>query len=493
MRGGGVTIIFFLNFYRLGGICMAQVPAAVFRKYDIRGTAVGADAQLTPRLARLVGQAYGTYVRRELGLKQVFVGGDNRETTPALQQAIIEGVASTGLKVTDVGAVLTPTVYFASASHESAGGIMVTGSHLNTQYNGIKMAYGHLALADQQIQDLRKLIEADDFESGDGQVVHDAEMIHRHMKIIQGKVTMGDRKLKVVVDAGNGLSGTYVPPVMEALGVDVICLFCEPDGTFPNHLPNPEDPELTKDLEAAVVMHKADFGIGFDGDADRCGLIDEHGHHVAADRLLALLARDLLTRMPGAAVVFDVKSSQVLPDIIRESGGQPVMWKAGHSLMKQKISELGAPIGGEVSGHLFIGEDYYGFDDAPLVALKVLELFSKTGKSLGEMLAELPSMPATPEIIMSAPDDVKFKIIDAVRDKLQDRYEVITVDGARAIFENGWGLVRASNTQPAITMRFEARTREQLVEYMRRFDALLNDYPAVDRSELHKQIGVFSR
>jgi phosphomannomutase/phosphoglucomutase len=279
---------------------------------------------------------------------------------------------------------------------------------------------------------------------------------------------------------------------MEDLGVEVICLFCEPDGTFPNHLPNPEDPELTKDLEAAVVAHKADFGIAFDGDADRCGLIDEHGHHVAADRLLALLARDLLTRMPGAKVVFDVKSSQVLPDIIRQSGGEPVMWKSGHSLMKMKMTEIGAPIGGEVSGHLFLGENYYGFDDAPLVALKVLELFSKNDKSLSQALSEMPTLLATPEIIMTAPDDVKFKIIDSVRDKLQDRYEVVTVDGARAIFEDGWGLVRASNTQPAITMRFEAHTRAQLVEYMKRFEALLDDYPQVELNKLQTQIDAFS-
>lgn len=470
---------------------MAQVPTAVFRKYDIRGTAVGDDVQLTPAFATLVGKAYGTYVQRNLGVKQVFVGGDNRLSTGALKSGVIAGVLSTGLKVTDIGEVMTPTVYFASAANADAGGIMITGSHLTTKYNGIKMAYGKLALAGEQIQDLLKLIQSDDFEVGDGESVQDFDMVHKHMDAIKTKVSMGERKLKVVVDAGNGLSGTYAPPVMEALGVDVICLFCEPDGTFPNHLPNPEDPELTKDLEAAVVKHNADFGIGFDGDADRCGLIDDHGHHVAADRLLALLARDLLKRHPGTPVVFDVKSSQVLPDLIRESGGEPVMWKSGHSLMKQKMNELGALIGGEVSGHMFIGEDYYGFDDAPLVALKVLELVSKTDKTLSELLGELPSMPATPEIIMSAPDDVKFKIIDSVRDKLQDQFEVVTVDGARAIFENGWGLVRPSNTQPAITMRFEARTNAQLAEYMERFDALLDDYPQVDRAELRKQISRF--
>ncbi len=472
---------------------MAQVPTAVFRKYDIRGTVEGDDAQLTPDLALLVGKAYGTYVQRELDIEQVFIGGDNRLSTPALKSAVIEGVVSTGLKVTDIGEVMTPTVYFASSAHENAGGIMITGSHLTTRYNGIKMASGRLALAGEQIQTLLNLIQTDDFEAAQGQLVKDFNMVRKHMAVIQSKVSMGERKLKVVVDAGNGLSGAFVPPVMEALGVEVVCLFCEPDGTFPNHLPNPEDPELTKDLEAAVVKHGADFGIGFDGDADRCGVIDEHGHHVAADRLLALLARDLLTRHPGTPVVFDVKSSQVLPDIIKASGGEPIMWKSGHSLMKQKMAEVGALIGGEVSGHLFIGEDYYGFDDAPLVALKVLELCSKTDKTLSEMLAEIPLIPATPEIIMSAPDDVKFTIIDAISDTLKDRYTVNTVDGVRATFEGGWGLVRASNTQPAITMRFEARTRPLLVEYMRLLDAILAQYPAVDRSELQKQIESFSR
>jgi len=471
---------------------MAHVPPEIFRKYDIRGTVTGPDAQLTPDVARLVGQAYGTYVQRELGLTQVFVGGDNRASTPPLMDAVIEGLLSTGLRVTDIGPVLTPTVYFASASHDYAGGIMITGSHLTTQYNGIKMAYGRLALADEQIQELLHLIQADDFLRSQGELSRDYHMIHTHMAAIQSKVTLGDRKLRVVVDAGNGLSGMYVPPVMQACGVEVICLFCEPDGSFPNHLPNPEDPELTKDLEAAVIAHKADLGIGFDGDADRCGIIDDRGRHVAADRLLALLARDLLTRMPGAKIVFDVKASQMLPEVIRASGGEPVMWKSGHSLMKAKMAEIGAPLGGEVSGHLFIGEDYYGFDDAPLVALKVLELLSKTDQAVSTMLDDLPQLVATPEIIMRAPDDVKFRIIDAVRDRLQDRYEVVTVDGARAIFENGWGLVRASNTQPAITMRFEAHTRQQLVEYMKRFNALLDDYPQVDRTKLLQQIEAYS-
>ena len=274
------------------------------------------------------------------------------------------------MPVTDIGEVLTPTVYFASASFAGAGaGVMVTGSHLDTRYNGIKMAYGKLALAGEQIQDLLRIIDERSFVQGPESIERDSDMIHKHMAAIQSKVSMA-KPLKVVLDAGNGLSGTYVPPVLRALGLEVECLYCEPDGTFPNHLPNPEDPEMTRDLEAKVVELGADLGLAFDGDSDRCGFIDNHGHHIAADRLLALLARDLLSRHPGTPIVFDVKASQALPDEITRYGGEPVMWKSGHSLMKQKMNEIGSLLGGEVSGHLFIGEDYYGFDDAPLVALE---------------------------------------------------------------------------------------------------------------------------
>jgi len=471
---------------------MATVPSNIFRKYDIRGVAVGDDAQLTPEVAELVGKAYGTYVQSAFSIQQVFVGGDNRLSTDALKSAVINGLASTGIGVVDIGGVMTPTVYFASASNENSGGIMITGSHLDTQYNGIKMAYGKLALAGEQIQALLKMIESGDFKTGDRNVSQDLDMINHHMETIKGKVSLGDRKLKVVVDSGNGLSGAFVPPVIAALGVEVECLFCEPDGTFPNHLPNPEDPELTKDLEAKVIETGADLGIGFDGDADRCGLIDNHGHHVAADRLIAMLARDLMTRHPGSKVVFDVKASQVLPDEIREYGGEPIMWKSGHSLMKQKINEVGALLGGEVSGHIFIGEDYYGFDDAPLVALKAIEILSKSEKTISEILDEMPKLLATPEIILSAPDDKKFGIIDAITEKFQTDYEVVTVDGARVLFEDGWGLVRASNTQPAITLRFEAHKNETIVQYMQMFDEILAGYTEIDRAKLTAQIEKFS-
>lgn len=467
---------------------MPAVNTTVFRKYDIRGTAGMPDAQLTPELARLVGAALGTYLPIHFQTEVVYVGQDNRLSSAPLKEGMIKGLASTGMRVVDVGPVLTPTVYFACASYgDKGGGVMITGSHLDTRYNGIKMAYGSLALADQQIQDLLQIIQNDAFKVGEGKVEQDFDMINRHMAAIQSKVKIS-RPLKVVMDSGNGLSGTYVPSVLQALGLDVTCMYCESDGTYPNHLPNPEDPEMTVELEKKVVELGADLGLAFDGDSDRCGFIDNHGHHIAADRLLALLARDLLSRQPGAYVVFDVKSSQALPDYITKYGGKPYMWKSGHSLMKAKMRELHSPLGGEVSGHLFIGENYFGFDDAPLVALKTLEIIANSGKTIGELFDEVPKLMATPEIIMSAPDNIKFQIIDEIRDALQANYEVVTVDGARAIFEGGWGLVRSSNTQPAITMRFEAYKQADLVTYMKRFRALLDTHPEVDATKLDEQI-----
>ena len=471
---------------------MTQVNTTIFRKYDIRGTVTGDNPQLTPDLARLVGRALGTYLPMTFGTDRMFVGMDNRLTSPPLQQALMEGVASTGLNVTDIGAVLTPTVYFASASYHGVGaGVMITGSHLTTQYNGIKMAYGSQALADQQIQDLLKIIQEDAFAVGGGLIDSDYDMINRHMAAIQGKVKMA-RPLKVVLDAGNGLSGTYVPTVLRNLGIEVECLYCESDGTYPNHLPNPEDPSTTHDLEAKVIEIGADLGLAFDGDSDRCGFIDEHGHHIAADRLLALLARDLLSRHPGSSIVFDVKASQALPDEIRKYGGVPVMWKTGHSLMKRKMHEIGSPLGGEVSGHLFIGEDYYGFDDAPLVALKALQIFSQTDKTVSELFDEIPKLVATPEIILSAPDNVKFAIIEEITQELSGKYEVVTLDGVRAMFPNGWGVVRASNTQPAVTLRFEAYTAPDLLEYMGIFKALLDKHPEIKQDEFLAQMAKFS-
>jgi phosphomannomutase/phosphoglucomutase len=473
---------------------MTHVPAQIFRQYDIRGMVTGMNPQITPELARLVGKGYGTYMQRTFQTDRVFVGSDNRLTSPPIKAGLIEGILSTGLNVTDIGQVMTPTVYYASAQYGArGGGVQITGSHLTLEYNGIKMAYDRFALYGDQIQAILKSIQEDDYEVGRGTLDHDPDMVSRHLQTIASKVKLGPRKLRVVLDAGNSLSGLYMQPVYEQLGVEVICLYCEPDGTFPNHLPNPEDPTTTKDLERLVIETGADLGIAFDGDADRCGIIDEHGHHIAADRLLALLARDMLDRVPGATVVFDVKASQALFDEIRGHRGVPLMWKTGHSVMKAKMAEVGSPLGGEVSGHIFIGEDYYGFDDAPLVSLKVLDIFSKTDQSVSAVFDTIPKLVATPEIILPAPDDMKFNAIAELQDYFRAKYEVVDIDGARVMFEDGWGLVRASNTQPAITLRFEARTRPQIVEYMTYFDRQLAAYPQIDRARLQAQIAAFSR
>ena len=470
-----------------------RLDPSIFRAYDIRGTVTGRDPQITTALAERVGRALGSILPRDYGSEMVYVGCDNRPSSAGLRSAMIAGIVATGLDVTDIGEVLTPTVYFASASHGPAGaGVMITGSHLDVRYNGIKMAYGPLAMAGQQILDLLDLIRRDDFASGSGRVTRDFDMIRRHMATIQGKVRMA-RPLTVVLDAGNGLSGTWVPPVLRALGLKVHCLYCDSDGTYPNHLPNPEDPEMTRDLEALVIEKGADVGLAFDGDADRAGFIDERGHHVAADRLLALLARDLLQRQPGATVVFDVKVTQTLPELITRYGGVPLMWRTGHSLMKQKMHEVGSPLGGEVSGHLFTGEDYFGFDDAPLIALKALQIFAAADRPVSALFDDIPYLPATPEIVLSAPDDQKFRIIQEIRDELARDYEVVDIDGVRAKFEHGWGLVRASNTQPAITLRFEAQERAQVADYISRYKALLDRYPAVDQGKLLVQLQAFSQ
>lgn len=471
---------------------MTAIDTSIFRKYDIRGVATGDNPQLTPDLARLVGKALGTYLPENYGTERVFVGSDNRLTSEPLRKAMIEGLLSTGMDVTDIGEVITPTVYFAAASYgDNGAGVQITGSHLNTEYNGIKMAYGKLALSGEQIQDLLKIVQSGEFAEGDGNLDTDYDMIKQHMRTIASKVNFG-RKLKIVLDAGNGLVGAYMPEVLTDLGMEVVCLYCEPDGTFPNHLPNPEDPEMTKELEKKVIEENADLGLAFDGDSDRCGFIDEHGHHLAADKLLAVLARDMLKRLPGTPIVFDVKASQALPNEIREAGGKPVMWKSGHSLMKKKMNEIGSLLGGEVSGHIFIGEEYYGFDDAPLVALKAIEIFSHSDKTVSEIFGDFPDLVATPEIILKAPDDVKFGIIDEINEALSEKYEVVTVDGARAVFEHGWGLVRASNTQPAITLRFEAHTREQIVEYMKLFKAQLDKHPEIDQTKFVQQLESFA-
>lgn len=457
---------------------LGSVNPAIFRAYDIRGK-VGID--LTPAVAELIGKGYGTYMRRK-GSVEMIVGHDNRPSSESLTRSLMAGMMSTGCRITYIGTSLSPIVYFTIPNTGRDGGVMVTGSHLSQEYNGFKLCEGSLTLADEEIQEIRRIVVDGDFVQGKGLVQEDRSLANTYVDALASRFRL-ERRLKVVIDAGNGLAGIYALPILHRMHVDVVPLYCDPDGTFPNHLPNPEDAKTLEVLAETVIREKADLGIAYDGDADRMGIIDEKANSISADRILLLLARDVLSRHPGSKVIFDVKSSQVLFDDIRLHGGVPIMWKSGHSLMKRKMKEEGAIIGGEISGHLFFAEEYYGIDDGIYASCRALEIVSKSAKSVSEIYAEIPKMVATPEIIMPCPDAEKFRVVDEVRANLQREYghdRVINIDGARVIFEHGWALIRASNTHGALTFRFEAETSEALKAYVSAIHRELEQYAFLD-------------
>ncbi|PYM29943.1 MAG: phosphomannomutase [Candidatus Rokuibacteriota bacterium] len=447
----------------------------VFRAYDVRGL-VGSD--ITPDVFRLVGSAYGTLIRRNGG-RRIAVGQDNRRSSDALKAAFVEGVLATGLDVVDIGLVPTPILYFATAHWKLDGGANVTGSHNPIEYNGVKMVHpGAAPLTEEEIQRLRGLAERKDFERGRGTLA--ARSPREDYFATVSRLVKPARRLKVVVDAGNGVAGLYAPDLLRRIGCEIVELHCESDGSFPNHLPDPEDAENVVDLQARVVEVGADLGVAYDGDADRVGIIDERGARHEADLILILLARDLLARYPGAKVVFDVKSSQSLVEDIRAHGGTPVMWKTGHSHLKRKMREDGILLGGEVSGHMFFAEDYYGVDDGILASCKVIEIAARAAEPVSRLFASVPHLRATPELKAPCPDAEKFRIIEEIARDLKRRYETIDIDGARVLFPGGgWGLVRASNTNPYLTLRFEARTDAEIAEMKRVIYDTLRRYPFV--------------
>ncbi len=459
-----------------------SVSPKIFKKYDIRGQAEGAAAVITPAAARLIGQAFGTHLQRVEGVQTAVVGRDNRRTSAELAAAAADGLAASGCQVWDIGLVSTPVVYWAAAQRGNVGGLMVTGSHLSPDQNGFKLSVGARNIFGDGLQALRQMIEARDLAVGAGAVAADTDAARRYLDDLARRVPAG-RPLQVVVDAGNGTAGLFAPALLPRWGHNVLaCLFCEPDGRYPNHQPDPQEPKNMQALAAAVRAHDADIGIAFDGDADRMGAVDERGDLIPADRVLALLARDLLTRQPGAAVVADVLSSQALFDAVAAAGGQPVMWISGHSLVKAKMAELGAPLGGEMSGHIFMGEDYFGFDDAYLAAGRLLALLAASGWPLSALNAELPHYFSTPEYRPRCPDEDKAIVIDGVRAALaghHDVEQVVDVDGVRIQFARGWGLLRASNTEPALSLRFEGLTEADALDYRDRFFAALRAYPQV--------------
>jgi phosphomannomutase/phosphoglucomutase len=437
---------------------VAAVASEIFRAYDVRGV-VGKD--LTAREAELVGLALGTMVRRSGG-QRVLVGRDGRLSGPELSEALIKGIRASGCTAVTAGMLPTPAFYFGLHHLDVDGGIQVTGSHNPPEYNGFKVCLGTKTIFGDDIQKLRHMIESDDLEQGAGGV-ETTELIEPYMSMIRERVSLA-RPLRIAVDAGNGVAGPIAPRLYRDLGCEVVELFCDVDGTFPNHHPDPTLEEAVVDLQRVVTEKGLDLGLGFDGDADRVGIIDASGEIVWGDRLTIVLARDLLERQPGAAVICDVKCSQVVMTDIAQRGGRPVMWKTGHSLIKQKMREEDALLAGEMSGHLFFGENFFGHDDAIYAGAKLLEILSRSEGSFADLLADLPPSHTTPEIRRDSTEAAKFEICDRLRDELAAELDVLDIDGVRANYEGGWGLARPSNTQPAIVLRFEADSAERLAE-----------------------------
>jgi phosphomannomutase / phosphoglucomutase len=430
----------------------------IFREYDIRGV-VGKD--LTPEGVRLLGQGFGTHMVN-LGQTNLVVGRDGRLSSTPFKEALIKGLLSTGCQVTDIGVCPTPVYYFAIFHLKKDGGAMITGSHNPPEFNGFKVSVGKSTIFGEQIQDLRQLIEGGMFASGEGKLSR-RKVIKAYQDYVKKNVHL-ERKLRVVIDAGNGTGGVVAGPLLRSLGCEVEELYCEMDGHFPNHFPDPTIPEHLRDLIQRVRDTKADVGIGYDGDADRIGVVDDRGNILWGDQLMILFARDILEVQKGATFVAEVKCSQNLFNEIQRHGGRAIMWKTGHSLIKDKIKEEKAVLGAEMSGHVFFADRYFGYDDAIYASCRLVELLSKTDRRLSQLLEDVPRTFITPEIRMDCPDEIKFQVVEKVKEELRKEYPIIDVDGVRVQFGDGWGLVRASNTQPVLVLRFEAPTEDRLQE-----------------------------
>jgi phosphomannomutase/phosphoglucomutase len=429
----------------------------IFREYDIRGI-VG--EQLTDKTVATLGRAIGTFYQRN-GARRIAIGFDARQSSPGFCELIGEGLRFSGCDTLSVGMVPTPVLYHTVFTRNVDGGVMITGSHNPPDHNGFKICLGKDALFGEQIREIRDIAAAGEFSAGAGFAAESA-VLEEYCRDIVSRTRMGDGKLKIVVDAGNGMGGVTAVPVFRELGVDLIELYTEPDSAFPNHHPDPSVEENLQDLIGAVRLHSADAGIAFDGDGDRIGVVDETGRVIWGDELMILLSRSVLTERPGAAIIAEVKCSQTLFDEIAKSGGRPIMWKAGHSLIKAKMKEENAALAGEMSGHIFFADRFYGFDDAAYAGARLIEILSGSDLPLSALLADIPQTHSTPEIRIDCPDDIKFKVIRDVTEIFSRDHEVITIDGARIRFDEGWGLARPSNTQAIIVLRFEAGSEDAL-------------------------------
>ena len=445
----------------------------IFREYDIRGM-VGKD--LTPDVVREIGRGYGTMMRN-LGKRHVTVGRDNRLSSKDFRDAIVEGILSTGIDVTDCGLIPTPLLYFSLFHLPVDGGVQITGSHNPPEFNGFKLGVGKTTIHGKEIQHVREIIESGKLSQGKG-TLKEYDIITPYLEMVKSKIKL-NKKLKVVIDGGNGTSGLIAPKLLRDLGCEVTELYCNLDGNFPNHFPDPTVVKNLTDLIKKVKDEKADVGIGYDGDADRIGVVDNDGNIIWGDQLMIIFARDILKRKKGAKVVFEVKCSQNLGNDIKKHGGIPIMWAAGHSLIKDKMLKENAEFGGEMSGHIFFKDGYFGFDDAIYASLRLLLILSNTNQKITEMLADVPKTFTTPEIRVDCPDEEKFEIVKKITSDFKKEYDVIDIDGARVIFNGGWGLIRASNTQPVLVVRFEAETEKKLEDFKKILYQRLNKFPAL--------------
>jgi phosphomannomutase/phosphoglucomutase len=431
----------------------------IFREYDIRGI-VGRD--LTDETVALLACAIGTFFNRS-GARRIAIGYDARESSPRFCELLTQGFNASGCDVVLIGRVPTPVLYHTVFTKEVDGGVMITGSHNPADHNGFKICLGKQTLFGAQIQEIKRVALSGEFSGGAGKC-ETIEVLADYEADILSRIDLGTRKLKAIVDGGNGMGGVTAVPVYENLGVELVKLFTEPDSNFPNHHPDPTVTENLQDCIRAVKESNADLGIAFDGDGDRIGLVDETGRIIWGDELMILLSREILKENPGATIIAEVKCSQNLFDDIAAHGGTPIMWKAGHSIIKSKMKETGAALAGEMSGHIFFADRFYGFDDATYAGARVLEILSKTDQTLSELLADLPETFSTPELRVDCADERKFAVVARIAEEFAATNEVIRVDGARIIFEGGWGLVRASNTQAILVLRFEADTEENLAK-----------------------------
>lgn len=449
---------------------------SIFREYDIRAVV---DVDLTDEEVTTLGQAFGTFLR-DRQVTSAVLGWDSRASSPRWRDRMTEGLIKTGIHVIDIGQVTTPIFYFARIHFDQPAGVMITASHNPAEFNGFKLAYGPATIYGEDIQEVRRIMERGEFAEGRGSRT-EANPVPAYLTMLKEKIRLGPRRPKVVVDCGNGTPSLFAQDVMKAFGVEAIPLYCTPDPTFPHHHPDPVVAKNLTDLIAAVKREGADLGVAFDGDGDRIGVVDETGEIIWGDRLMVLYWREIAPKYPGTPAIIEVKCSQTLYDEVARLGAKPLFYKTGHSLIKAKMREMGAVFTGEMSGHMFFADEYYGYDDAFYAAGRLFRILSETDAPLSRLLADVPHLPATPEIRIDCPDEQKMAVVASLQKTYQSRSDVsvIDVDGLRVVFPYGWGLIRASNTQPALVARAEADTEEHLKMITEDFDQALRQFPFV--------------